>query len=110
MKSSEIEPLSVFERPWEPTPPEFAGRAEQQLRIELPQGHVLTGVHAATIAHRCDCDDVLFRIGSPPHRYAVVHLTYTTNITPDYPSTEIFDTFEDFVQRRLRPDIDDYNL
>ena len=110
MNTNELEPHSVFQRPWEATTPTLATAAEQQLRRELPGGHRLVGVRAATVAHRCDCDDVLFRVGSPPYRYAVVHLTYTTNITSDYPSTELFDSFDDFIQRRLQPDITDYNL
>jgi len=61
----------------------------EQLRHELPPGHVLAGQDLNPIARCARCDDVLFRSGDD--RYAVVHLTWQPRpgTLIDWPSTQL---------------------
>jgi len=75
---------------------------------ELAQDHVLSGRTIRAVAARVDCDDVLFEVlGSG---YAVVHLTWVSQRAsiPRWPMTELFSSFEDWCERRMKPDHDEY--
>jgi hypothetical protein len=92
--------------PWMPI--EDSDRAlAGELKSEVPPGHQLFGVAVDALAARIDCDDVLYRL-TPSHRLAVVHLTYSRESSPDWPETELFDTFDDFRSRRMVPDHHEY--
>ena len=94
--------------PWESSAPDSASHSEAELQRELCPGHVLFGCQARALGHRRDCDDVLFGIVHPSARYAVVHLTFQRETRPEWPSTKLFATLEEFVQLRLLPDAEDY--
>lgn len=104
------EELSIpWRKPWVCDPSRLQS-AEEELRRECNDGHVLHGVKATPVAYRCDCDDCLFRLQHPTYRYAVVHLTYNIETSPLWPKTELFASLNLFVAERMTADIEDYNL
>jgi hypothetical protein len=96
-----------WRKPWELAGDR--GEAAMELRRECPPGHALYGVSVALVARRCDCDDVLFRLCDGSARYAAVHLSFTVEKDPRWPSTEVFNSLAEFATERLLPDIDDWN-
>ena len=97
-----------FAAPWQAVHPEHVVGLTTELQRELPSGHVLAGLVAVPIGHRSDRDDVLFRLGDSPHRFATVHLTFARETNPKWPSTVIFDTFEEFAAETMRPDAEEF--
>lgn len=85
---------------------EHATRLEQELDKEVTSGHALYALKVTAIAQRTDTDDVLFEVASPDFRYAVVHLSWADEPEPDpqWPITEVFTTFESWVEGRMMPD------
>ena len=81
---------------------------ETELERELPPGHVLGGTSIRAVAARFDRDDVLFAL--PGGEYAVVHLTWSRRRESDarWPSTEVFSSIQDWRERRMQPDYEDY--
>jgi hypothetical protein len=63
-----------------------------ELRRELPPGHVLTGLGVAACARRQDRDDVLFEILDGTARLARVQLTYQAESDSRWPLTTLFST------------------
>jgi hypothetical protein len=100
MPTGEPNERFVFVAPWIRVD-EDARDLEEELRKEVPPGHILHGSVARAIARRNDSDDVLFKIELPNTRYAVVHLTWTGAPEPDpqLPYAEVFDTFQDWNER-----------
>ena len=82
--------------------------SEKELTRELCKEHVLYGVKVKAVAHRCDCDDVLFELSNFSHKYAVVHLTFSREKDPSYPSFELYNDIEAWVSGRMKPDNDEY--
>jgi hypothetical protein len=70
----------------------------KELQRELSPEHSLFGKPVVAVARRIDRDDVLFRFGESPERYAVVHLTWTGKQegSRQWPRTEIFDSLGQF--------------
>ncbi len=62
------------------------------------------------IAVRQDCDDVLFISVDDPRVVAVVHLTYANRpeTDPRWPETTMFASIEDWVERGMKLDHDDF--
>ena len=81
-----------------------------ELKKELRTDSELYGLEAEAIAHRCDCDDVLFRISGRAKQYAVVHLTWSgkTDQNKGWPSTELFADAQDWREKCMVPDHEDY--
>ena len=79
-----------------------------ELKRELCKEHILYGVKVSAIAHRCDCDDVLFRLHDFSHEYAVVHLTYSKETKLEFPSTELFKNKDSWVNDCMIPDNEEY--
>lgn len=81
---------------------------EQELKRELGRRHVLYGLRCEAVAQSPD-DDVLFLVEGGP-RLAVVHLVYSdkTEKDPAWPYTEIYASGEEFVAKRLLPDVADF--
>ena len=67
---------------------------EEELARELSPGHVLYGVHATAMGRRWRRDDVLFVLGDG--RFAQVHLTRRQESNRAWPSTDVYDSFEDW--------------
>ena len=62
------------------------------------------------IARRQDCDDVLFVSVGEPLVVAVVHLTCANRREPDprWPYATFFDSMQDWIERAMRPDHEDF--
>ena len=78
---------------------EAAGLLEQLL-LEVSQGHVLYGRQCRTVARAGYNDDVLYEItdGIDGYRYAMVHLVWSASGSPDYPSTYLYGSLEDWLR------------
>jgi hypothetical protein len=76
---------------------------ERQLVREVGPRHRLFGTSASLIARRQDNDDCLFQL--PDGRVADVHLTWRQGQEQDprWPSTAIYDTLEEWVEKVMRP-------
>jgi hypothetical protein len=102
----------VLLKPWTavhdtPQLQRHAERLSNELQRELPTTHVLFGIKATAVAHRIDQDDVLFELdGSVP--LAVVHLTYSRETDPTWPTTTLFKSWEQWVQEEMIPAHEDY--
>jgi hypothetical protein len=96
--------------PWHALPDDPSQRDGllADLRRELVSSHPLFGLPAVAVARRQDCDDVLFQVGVPPYKYAVVHLTWSGKAeqAPDYPWTTIFDSFNQFTEMMKQDALD----
>jgi hypothetical protein len=87
--------------PWEPTNVDFAA----ELAREVGRDHALYGKRAIAVARRVDQDDVLFLLPDGPAPLAVVHLTYAgRERSPEWPSTQLYQSLEDWMERRMRTD------
>lgn len=96
--------------PWEEIPDEASRRSlERELRREVAPSHPVYACVAEALAHRTDCDDVLFSLDHG-RELAVVHLTYASAVPepPPWPATTLFATADEFVSQRLMPDHDDF--
>jgi hypothetical protein len=97
-------------KPWEQL--QESGEAlVKELQNKLPRDHALHGVSVVALAHRIDCDDVLFATGDPSRPLAVVHLTWTGRTERDarWPETILFRDWQDWVERCLLPDHREYS-
>ena len=81
-------------------------RLGDELRRELPSGHVLAGLPVVARARRQDRDDVLFELLDGSGRFAQVHLTYQAESDPRWPTTTIFPTEADWVVRMVEDHAD----
>lgn len=83
-----------------------ASHLERELYREVSRKHSLFGLRVKCVGRRQDCDYVLFALEDGTQRYAVVHLTWTSN-PPDqepWPHTEIYATIEEWIAKRMLPD------
>ncbi len=82
---------------------------ENELRRELAPSHRLhPQAHAGTlraVARRIDRDDFLF-VGKGI--VVVVHLTWSVETDPHWPSTETFGSIDDWIQRGMTADHEEY--
>jgi hypothetical protein len=83
----------------------------KELQWELSCDLALHGVAVVAIAHRIDCDDVLFATADPSKPLAVVHLTWKGHTERDgrWPFTTLFRDWQDWVERCLLPDHREYS-
>ena len=79
--------------------------------------HPLFRVSARSIARRHDTDDVLFVLENYKYPIARVHLTWVApefGIAPEFnkewPSTDLFENWGDWVERGMYPDADVWRL
>lgn len=79
---------------------------DEELRREVCSEHVLYGVDARVIARRQDLDDFLFELSDS--RYANVHLTWSKELDPTWPSTEIYESRE-IMEQQIKKQIDEWN-
>ena len=77
-----------------------------ELEREVSAKHVLHGKPLEAIGRREDRDDVLFHYDEG---FAVVHLTYAGRETdPQFPWTNLYVSWSQFVNDRLEADVKDY--
>lgn len=95
--------------PWHSVDAERATGLVREFEREVGPMHVLHGKKVRAIAARQDCDDVLFAIEGA-QTCAVVHLTWImkTETNPNFPSTEVFPTIEEWHRSRMIPDYADF--
>lgn len=88
------------------------GSLENELYKELGKKHTLYGKKLVAIARRFDQDDVLFSFIDAPTILAVVHLTWKSKkeSNSSWPSTMIYNTWEEWVSKQMKPDYDEFNL
>ena len=81
-----------------------------ELQKEISPQHVLHGLTVVAVARRIDCDDVLFATVDPAMLLAVVHLTWAGRMESDrrWPHTTGYKSWEDWSQRCLLPDHQEY--
>ena len=89
--------------PWHKYPVKKTYLEEELLR-EISEKHILYGKKVNAIAHRQDCDDVLFELTDDPYRYAVVHLTWRIESNPEWPSTSLYKDWLDLYNNCIVPD------
>lgn len=79
---------------------------ESELRRELGRGHPLFGVPVRAVARRADRDDVLFTLEDGTGRVAVVHLTWIHRPPerPPWPATDVFPSWDSWVDEGMRVD------
>lgn len=82
-------------------------RLVDELRRQMPPGHVLAALEVAARARRQDRDAVLFEVLDGSGRLAVVHLTHQTESDPRWPTTIIFSTETEWAAS-MAADHDDY--
>jgi hypothetical protein len=84
-----------FLEPWfEDRDPELA----KELHKETCSGHVLHRVPVSAVARRQDCDLVLFSIDDGSGRMVVVHLTYSRETSPDWPTVRVFANWHSWLE------------
>ncbi len=69
-----------------------------ELKKETPSGHALFGVDVSAVARREDRDSFLFLIEHPDYTYAEVHLTWSAETDPTWPSTSLFKNLDEWKQ------------
>ena len=86
-----------------------ASHAVEELAREVGPLHPLRKKKVTAIARRQDCDDVLFSFVGEKS-CAVVHLTYGRKEESDplWPWTEIFESLDDWRERCMNPDHEDF--
>lgn len=97
-----LELLKALEwlEPWDhPLDEERAQALERELRREVSGRHVLWGRSCTVIAARGDRDDVLFLVDGV--RLAIVHLTWSRESSPAWPSTSFIslEAFKEAMQQ-----------
>jgi hypothetical protein len=98
----------LWREPWLAISKDYALKAEAELRREMCSGHILFARAVTAIGFRKDCDDVLFCLGNISPRFAVVHLTYQRETKSEWPETRVFETLEEWEQKCMGPDAEDY--
>ncbi|HEX7284702.1 MAG TPA: hypothetical protein VF532_00880 [Candidatus Angelobacter sp.] len=103
--------IAILE-PWEQLSKDRAVAIDSELQRELSPEHVLYGVEATAVAISSARDDVLFELRGHEFPLAHVHLTWSQRQldNPHYPKTQFFSSWQDWVQEKLIPDHDEYNL
>jgi hypothetical protein len=86
--------VAEFTYPWRELGAQEALILENELRLEVRNGHPLFAQPFKALARKDDSDEVLFAYTK---KYAVVHLTYSGKgeLSPDYPWTLQFNSLDD---------------
>jgi hypothetical protein len=98
--------------PWREVPADEGALMDAQLQRELSLKHPLYGVMAKAVARTGARDDVLFELTGHEKPLADVHLTWSQKPlhTPKFPTTKFYATWEDWVEKKLIPDHEEYSL
>jgi hypothetical protein len=99
-------------KPWQELSKDRAAVIDSELQRELSPEHVLYGIEAKAVAISATRDDVLFELMGHEFSLAHVHLTWSQRRLANscYPKTQLFSSWQDWVQEKLIPDHDEYNL
>lgn len=88
----------------EPWQAENSSTLVDELQRELSIGHQLFRVPVAAIARRYDRDDVLFSLLDGSSQVALVHMTWSVESSPNYPRTELFESFQTWAETGMKAD------
>jgi len=82
---------------------------ERELQTEISVNHVLANCDYSALCASLQCDDALFAIhskGDLSASYALVHLTWSSQKEQNqkFPGTTLFNSFEEFREKRMLPD------
>lgn len=89
--------------PWGPVnDPAEKARLEAELVREVCAEHVLFGVPVSLVGRRQGRDDFLFKLDDG--RFAQVHLTWSRETRPQWPSTDLYLTWGDWVRESMVPE------
>ncbi|WP_316768923.1 hypothetical protein [Pedobacter frigiditerrae] len=85
------------------------------LSFDKMDNHILVGAEISTFAKYEPNDDVLFAVKRKGENsmLASVHLTWINRKneqSSDFPTTHFYSDFNDFVERRMKPDNEDWNF
>jgi hypothetical protein len=97
----------LWRKPWHPIEsPQF----EERLAKEVGRRHILYNRRAISVGRRYDMDDVVFYLPDGPGVLAVVHLSWSSKTpepNPQTPWTDLYDSVQEFVDRRMIPDAEE---
>ena len=88
--------------PWEEIPNAEILFFKEQLVKEITPSHTLFGLLLLPIGRNSANDDVLISVGSG--KLAVVHLMWSNSGDHLWPSTEFFDSWEEFANKKMLED------
>jgi hypothetical protein len=83
--------------PWSPISPEDRQGIEDELRREMPPGHVLAECAILAIGISDNYDDFLFATDCRDKPIATVHLTWSCETDPAWPSTVVYSTVGEWI-------------
>lgn len=92
--------------PWEPLEAERGVALDRELEREVCPTHALAGSTHKAVAARGDCDDALFIVDGT--RLAIVHLTWTEETDPLWPSVTFVADLPTFVRQHMEPDHEEF--
>ena len=77
-----------------------ADSLEVELVREVSEGHSLHGRPTTAVGFMQKCpNDFLYEIHDQPGAFAWVHLTWQCEASPDFPMTEIYEDWNEFLER-----------
>jgi hypothetical protein len=96
--------------PWVALDAVAAAASEAELMREASPGHAAHRMSVKAVARRLDCDDVLFLVDAKTTACAVVHLTWSRRPKndPKWPTLARYSSIEEWVEKRMKPDHEDY--
>jgi|SRR3954467_13550385 hypothetical protein len=94
-------------RSWQPVAADTAVQFEAELRREVCTAHRLHGLRLQAVARRENRDDVLFTSDGKLGPVFVVHLTWSIESDPKWPSVIEYADMADFLGRWEREELTD---
>lgn len=92
-----------WKKPWYPIDPDetLVNEAEK----EISKGHMLYGKKLRAIGRNQSQDEVLYELVDEPPKVALVHLVWSgKKDTPPWPTSQIFESLEEFANGRMQDD------
>jgi len=102
-----------FLKPWQKLADDAEGQKKADLLLgelikEIHFDHPLSGLPLRAVAMRQDQDDVLFEVLGRGDLLAVVHLTWQKEIDSRWPHTELFSSWQHWMDAVMIPDHEDF--
>lgn len=96
--------------PWKPIEDtELARVFEEELAREVAPDHPLYSMPFVAIGQHGGTDDFLFRVNDGSGRFALVHLTWSSQPeTAPWPQSMLFDSEIDWVEQGMKLDHEEY--
>lgn len=82
---------------------------EDQMIKELLPGHVLFGIPVKGLARMDGRDEYLFSLLDDTNRVAVVHLSFSVSVAPEWPWSELYSSLGDWELRGMLSDNSAYD-